>query len=71
MDQVTAVLVLFATVALKASACDVYSVAEVGVIATLTGGSRAIVALADFAVFATLVAVTVIVCAAVIVAGAV
>ena len=71
MDQVTAVLVAFATVALKSSVCEVVNETEPGVIVTLTGGVSVIVTLAAFAVLATLVAVTVTLCESVIVAGAV
>ena len=71
IDHVTVVLVEFVTVAANASVCDVVSDAEVGVTETVIGGVSVIVALAAFAVLATLVAVTVTVCAVVIDEGAV
>jgi hypothetical protein len=70
-DQVTAVFEVFATVAVNAWACEDVRVTLPGVNATLTGGTSVTLALADFVEFATLVAVTVTVCALVIEAGAV
>jgi hypothetical protein len=70
-DQVTAVLELFDTVAVKAWVCDGVTVTLPGVNATLTGGASDTLALAVLVESATLVAVTVRVCAAVIDAGAV
>ena len=70
-DQVTAVLELFDTVAVKAWVCEVVSVTLPGVNATLTGGASDTLALADLVESAALVAVTVTVCALGIEAGAV
>ena len=72
MDQVTAVFVLPVTVAVICRVCDAPIVALEGLTVMLTGGGvNCTVALADFVGSATLVAVIVTVCAAVIVAGAV
>ena len=70
-DQVTAVLELFDTVAVKAWVCDGVRVTLPGVNATLTGGASDTLALADFVESATLVAVTVTVCALAMLDGAV
>ena len=70
-DQVTAVFELFDTVAVKAWVCDGVRVTLPGVNATLTGGVSDTLALADLVESATLVAVTVTVCALGIEAGAV
>ena len=70
-DQVTAVLDELATVAVNACVCDGVSVTLPGVNATLTGGASDTLALADLVEFATLVAVTVTVCALEMEAGAV
>ena len=70
-DQVTAVLEVLATVAVKAWVCEGVRVTLAGVRVTLTGGVRETVALAETAVLATLVAVTVTVCAVGMEAGAV
>ena len=70
-DQVTAVFEVFATVAVNACVCAGARVTLPGVNATLTGGASDTLALADLVEFATLVAVTVTVCALVIEAGAV
>jgi hypothetical protein len=70
-DQVTAVFELPLTVAVNAWVCEGASVTLPGVSATLTGGASDTLALAFLVESATLVAVTVRVCAAVIDAGAV
>ena len=70
-DQVTAVLELFDTVAAKAWVCDWPRVTVPGVSETLTGGASDTLALTDLVESATLVAVTVTVWAAEMVAGAV
>ena len=70
-DQVTAVFEVPATVAVNACVCDGVRVTLPGVNATLTGGASDTLALADFVESATLVAVTVTVCALGIEAGAV
>ena len=70
-DQVTAVFVVLATVAVKAWVCVGVRVTLAGVRVTLTGGVREIVPLAETAGLATLVAVTVTVCAVAMEAGAV
>ena len=70
-DQVTAVLEVFATAAVNACVCDGVRVTLPGVNATLTGGTSVTLALADLVESATLVAVTVTVWAAEMVAGAV
>jgi hypothetical protein len=70
-DQVTAVLELFDTVAVKAWVCDGVRVTPPGDTATLTAGVSEIVAVADLVELATLVAVTVTVCALEMEAGAV
>jgi hypothetical protein len=69
--HVTAVLVVFRTVAEKVCDCPPYSVTAAGVTLTDIEGDRVTVADAYFAVFTWLVAVTVTVCCAVIVEGAV
>ena len=70
-DQVTAVLELFDTVAVKAWVCDWPRVTVAGVSETPTGGVSDMVAEAVLVESATLVAVTVTVWAAEMVAGAV
>ena len=70
-DQVTAVFEVFATVAVNACVCDGVRVTVPGVNATLTGGASDTLALAFLVESATLVAVTVTVCALGIEAGAV
>ena len=70
-DQVTAVFEVFATVAVNACVCDGVRMTLPGVNATLTGGASDTLALADLVEFATLVAVTVMVCALEMEAGAV
>jgi hypothetical protein len=70
-DQVTAVFDVFTTFAVKAWVCDGVRVTLPGVNATLTGGASDTLALADLVESATLVAVTVTVCALGIEAGAV
>ena len=70
-DQVTPVLEVFATVAVNACFCDGVRVTVPGVNATLTAGVSEIVAVADLVESATLVAVTVTVCALEMEAGAV
>jgi hypothetical protein len=70
-DQVTAVLDELATAAVKAWVCDWPRVTVAGVSETLTGGASDTLALADLVESATLVAVTVTVWAAEMVAGAV
>jgi hypothetical protein len=71
-DQVTAVLpVPPVTVAVNCWVCEAVSDAVVGVIETFTGTRRVMVADADFEVSATLVAVTVTICALVMEAGAI
>ena len=70
-DQVTVVFELFATLAVNAWVCDGVRVTLPGVNATLTGGASDTLALAVLVESATLVAVTVTVCALVIDAGAV
>ena len=70
-DQVTAVFRVLATVDVKAWVCDCPRAAVVGVNETLTGGDSDTLALADLVESATLVAVTVMVCALAIEAGAV
>ena len=69
--QVTAVFEVFATAAVNACVCASARVTVPGVNATLTGGTSVTLALADLVESATLVAVTVTVCALVIEAGAV
>jgi hypothetical protein len=69
--QVTAVLELLATVAVKLWVCDWPRVTLAGVSETLTGGVRETVAVAVFVVSAELVAFTITVWTAEIVAGAV
>ena len=72
MDQVTPVLPALATVAVNCWVQAAYSTAVVGATETLTGtGNRLIVAAAVWLLFAWLVAVTVSVCGAAMVAGAV
>src|SRR5260370_21353366 len=71
MVDVAAVLVALVTVALNASVCVWYSVAVVGVTVTDTGGKSVTLAVADFVASVWLVAVTVTVCFAVPLAGAV
>ena len=70
-DQVTAVFEVPATLAVNIWVCEGVSVTVPGVNATLTGGASDTLALADLVELATLVAVTVRVCALVIEAGAV
>ena len=70
-DQVTAVFEVFATVAVNACVCDGVRVTVPGVNATLTGGASDTLALADLVESATLVAVTVTICALGMEAGAV
>jgi hypothetical protein len=70
-DQVTAVFELFDTAAVKACVCDGVRVTLPGDRATLTGGTSVTLALAVLVESATLVAVTVTVCALGIDAGAV
>jgi hypothetical protein len=70
-DQVTAVLELFDTLAVKAWVCDGVRVTLPGVNPTLTGGVSDTLALADLVESATLVAFTVMVCALAIEVGAV
>ena len=70
-DQVTAVFDVFATVAVNACACAGARVTLPGTNATLTGGASDTLALADLVESATLVAVTVTVCALAIDEGAV
>jgi hypothetical protein len=70
-DQVTAVLELFDTVAVKAWVCDGVRVTLPGDTATLTAGVSEIVAVADLVESAALVAVTVTVWAEAIDEGAV
>ena len=67
----TAVFDVFATVALKVWVCEGVRVTLPGVNATLTAGVSEIVAVADLVESATLVAVTVTVCALEMEAGAV
>ena len=67
----TAVFEVFATVAVNACVCAGAKVTLPGVSPMLTGGVSDTAALADFVESATLVALTVTVCAAVTVAGAV
>ena len=69
--QVTAVFELFATEAAKLWDWDWPRPTDVGVTETLTGGTSVTLALADLVESATLVAVTVTVCALGIEAGAV
>jgi hypothetical protein len=70
-DQVTAVFDVPVTAAVNACVCAGARVTLPGVNATLTGGASDTLALADLVESATLVAVTVMVCALVIEAGAV
>ncbi len=70
-DQATAVLIVPLTVAVNCWLCDAFTVALVGSTATVTGGIRLTVALADFVGSVVLVAVSVTVWVEVIVAGAV
>jgi len=70
-DQVTAVLEVLATVAVKAWVCDWVSVTLGGVSETLMGGVSETVTVAEAAGLAALVAVTVTVCGVVMEAGAV
>jgi hypothetical protein len=70
-DQVTAVFDVPATLAVNIWVCDGVRVTLPGVNPTLTGGVSDTLELADFVEFATLVAVTVMVSALAIVAGAV
>jgi hypothetical protein len=70
-DHVTAVLLVLVTAAAKLWVCDCVNVTLAGLTVTFTGGFRVTVALADFVGSATLVAFTVTVCAAAMVAGAV
>ena len=70
-DQVTAVFDVPVTAAVNVWVCEGVSVTLPGVNATLTGGASDTLALADLVESATLVAVTVTVCALVIEAGAV
>ena len=70
-DQVTAVLDELATAAVNACVCEGVRVTLPGDTATLTAGASEIVAVADLVESAALVAVTVMVCALVIEAGAV
>ena len=70
-DQVTAVFEVPATLAVNIWVCEGVRVTLPGVNATLTGGASDTLALAFLVESATLVAVTVRVCAAVIDAGAV
>ena len=70
-DQVTAVFVVFATIAVKAWVCEGVRLTLSGVKVTLTAGVSETVACAETAGLATLVAVTVTVWAVVMVAGAV
>ena len=67
----TAVLAVFKTVATKVCVAPPYTEAVGGFTVTETGGERLTVAAADLVVSAVLVAVTVTVCADVIVFGAV
>jgi hypothetical protein len=69
--QVTAVLLVFKTVAVKVCVCPPFSVAVVGVTLTEIGGDKVTVAEPDALLFAWLVAVTVTVCWLVMLAGAV
>ena len=71
VDQVTAVFVVPVTEAVNNFVAPPPSDTLVGVIVTATPGVRLIVAVADFVVSATLVAVRNTVCAVVIEAGAV
>ena len=70
-DQVTAEFEALATAAVNVWACEGVRVTLPGVNATLTGGASDTLALADLVESATLVAVTVTVCALGIEAGAV
>ena len=70
-DQVTAVFEVFATVAVNACVCADARVTVPGDTATLTVGVSEIVALAETEELATLVAVTVMVCALEMETGAV
>jgi hypothetical protein len=70
-DQVTAVLLVFTTAAVNCVVCPPYNVAVVGVTLTDTGGASVTVAEADFVVSSWLVAVTVTICWATMLAGAV
>jgi hypothetical protein len=70
-DQVTAVFDVPATLAVNIWVCDGVRVTLPGINATLTGGASDTLALAVLVESATLVAVTVTVCALVIEAGAV
>ena len=70
-DQVTTVFVVLATVAVKAWVCVGVRVTLAGVRVTPTGGVSDTVAVAETAGLATLVAVTVTVCAVAMAAGAV
>jgi hypothetical protein len=70
-DQVTAVFDVPATLAVNIWVCDGVRVTLPGVNATLTGGASDTLALADLVELATLVAVTVMVCALAMEAGAV
>ena len=70
-DQVTAVFDERLTVAVNWLVWETVSDAVAGVTETLTGGARAMLALADFVGSAALVAFTVTVCALAIEAGAV
>jgi hypothetical protein len=69
--QVTAVLLVYETVATNCCGCDGASVAVKGVMLTVTGGFKVTVAEALLVVSAALVAVTVTVCWLVIELGAV
>ena len=69
--QVTAVLLVFVTVAVNCCVWPPYNVAVAGLTLTATGGDNVTVAEADFDVFAWLVAVTVTVIALLMLAGAV
>src|SRR5579864_989965 len=72
IDQVTAVLTAFVTVAANCWRCDAVSVLVCGLTATTdTGGSRITVAAPVMAVLAWSVAVTVTVCCVAMLAGAV
>jgi hypothetical protein len=71
IDHVTAVLLVFETVAVNCWVWLAYKVAVVGDTATEIAGSKSIVAVAVLAVLTTLVAVSVTVCRAAMVAGTV
>ena len=71
IDQVTAMLLAFATDAVNCCVCEAVKAAVAGVTLTATGGNSVIVAVADFVLSAWLVAVRVTNCCVVIVAGAV